>query len=193
MHSENIEADAEAWVAISVAPAYEVSSLGRVRRALPSKTSGKVGAIIRSNINGRGYYHVTLWGLNKLKKTHAVHILVCTAFHGDRPSRNHQAAHLDGNPFNNRQDNLAWATVKENVAHKYIHGTVAYGEATRVNKLTTAQVLDIRSRGIRSEKDCAAVAAELGVGTSTVYKAAHGYTWTHLPFPARAALSGDAQ
>ena len=42
-----------------------------------------------------------------------IHFLVCTAFHGPKPSENHQVAHADGCPSNVRSDNLRWATPRK--------------------------------------------------------------------------------
>lgn len=59
----------------------------------------------------------------------SVHILVCTAFHGDKPSPKHYVAHFDGNHLNNNADNLRWATAAENTADKLRHGTVPRGDS----------------------------------------------------------------
>ena len=68
----------------------------------------------------KGYIRVTLCHENK-KMTMAVHRLVCMAFHG-RPKGNLQVRHLDGNPSNNRPENLAWGTYEENWADRRVHG-----------------------------------------------------------------------
>jgi hypothetical protein len=44
-----------------------------------------------------------------------VHRAVLEAFVGSCPPR-HEASHLDNDPFNNRLENLAWETAKENMA-----------------------------------------------------------------------------
>lgn len=51
-------------------------------------------------------------------KSYKVHQLVCEAFHGARPLINGKPAvcmHLDENTANNRADNLAWGTQKQNL------------------------------------------------------------------------------
>ena len=51
-----------------------------------------------------------------------VHRLVLEAFVGPCPE-GMECRHLDGNPGNNRLDNLAWGTPKENFADSMRHGT----------------------------------------------------------------------
>ncbi len=43
-----------------------------------------------------------------------VHIIVATAFHGPRPTKDHVVDHIDTNRRNNRPDNLRWVTRLEN-------------------------------------------------------------------------------
>jgi hypothetical protein len=91
---------------------YLVSSAGAVRRDDPA------APILRGSIDRDGYRCVCLKG-----RTLRVHRLVCEAFHGPAPD-GRECAHLDGNQLNNRADNLAWVTHKENVAHMIAHGTI---------------------------------------------------------------------
>ena len=49
------------------------------------------------------------------QKTYKVHRLVCEAFHGPQPDGKPICMHLDENSANNRPDNLAWGTQKENL------------------------------------------------------------------------------
>ena len=43
-----------------------------------------------------------------------VHIIVATAFHGPKPTKEHVVDHIDTNRRNNRPDNLQWVTRLEN-------------------------------------------------------------------------------
>jgi hypothetical protein len=61
-------------------------------------------------------------------RTQAAHVLVCTAFHGPKPGPGYEVLHGDGNPANNRADNLRWGTKAENRADQDRHGTAAVGE-----------------------------------------------------------------
>jgi len=55
-------------------------------------------------------------------KCQRVHVLVCSAFHGERP-KGKECSHLDGNKQNNKPDNLKWETPSENRLRKFQHGT----------------------------------------------------------------------
>ena len=74
-----------------------------------------------------------------------VHHLVLEAFVGKRP-KGTEARHVnDRDPTNNRLDNLAWGTHRENEADKIRHGTSQHGERNAMCKLTDAQVNEIRA------------------------------------------------
>ena len=78
-----------------------VSNLGRVRTAFGIITEGSdSGGYLRVSING---------------EYHRVHRLVAQAgFIPPPPSENHKEVnHIDGDPTNNRADNLAWVTPSE--------------------------------------------------------------------------------
>jgi hypothetical protein len=81
---------------------------------------------------GRPHPHFQYCG-----RTLAVHVVVCTAFHGSRPSPVHQAAHRNGVPTDNRAANIRWATPKENQADRERHGT-------RGVKIDSGQAREIR-------------------------------------------------
>lgn len=102
---------------------------------------------------GSGYRQVRLRQSGK-SITVRVHILVCTAFHGERPgpSRAWHVAHGNGNKEDNRACNLRWATAGENLQESYRHGT-------HPTKLTRADVAYIR----KSTKTRGELAAALGV------------------------------
>jgi hypothetical protein len=93
---------------------YEVSSFGRVRSRPRRRTKG---GILRLHLNRYGYPEVKLGG----KRTTLVHVMVATAFLGPRPAGK-EVRHLDGDPTNNRPENLAWGTHLENV-----HDTIRHG------------------------------------------------------------------
>jgi hypothetical protein len=127
----------EEWRVIESAPAYEVSSLGRVKRVGPGKAA-RVGRILKPVSDKDGYLMVQLSMKNKVTPR-KVHHLVLLAFVGPRPSDLHEAAHGDGVRSNNRWDNLSWKTSKANKEDKFGHGTHGL-------KLRTHAILSIRTR-----------------------------------------------
>lgn len=98
---------------------YLVSNLGRVK-SLWRKHGGRNGVVVvrRERLmqpfdNGKGYKVVPL-GEKANRKNHYVHRLVATAF-CDNPNGYTVVNHIDGNPANNRSDNLEWCTTDHNV------------------------------------------------------------------------------
>lgn len=89
--------------------------------------------IIKQWVDKRGYAHVTLRPAG-LKKRFSVHVLVAVAFIGERPA-NANIAHLDGNPSNNALSNLAYVSQKENISHRWAHGTMIFGERSHLSKV----------------------------------------------------------
>lgn len=164
---------AERWLPIAGWP-YEVSDLGRVRRTVLYRSCNKDGSVKQTQLK-HGYMSVKLYR-NGRGKTFIVHPLVASAFHGEKPSSRHHAAHFDGDKKNNRANNIRWASPEENSADKVRHGTVSQGESHGRSKLTYSDVTFIRSSDISSRE----IARSLGVHQSTVVDARNGKTWKHV-------------
>jgi hypothetical protein len=100
-----------------------------------------------------------------------LHQVICEAFHGLRPGLNPfwQAAHKNGDHFDNRPVNLYWATAKENMADQYRHGT-------RVSKLTEEHVREI----LQSTDGPTKLAVRFGVSVPTVCNIRAGRKWKRL-------------
>lgn len=81
-------------------PNIEVSNMGRLKR--------RNGVIINKfNINN-GYQHTSVQ-INNKSRTKKLHTLICSAFHGKQPDWASSVNHKDGNPLNNKSDNLEWS------------------------------------------------------------------------------------
>lgn len=104
-----------------------------------------------------------------------VHRLVCEAYHGPRPDK-HECRHLDGDPGNNRPENLAWGTHKDNIRDRIGHGTSNPGSKAAASVLTEDMVCAARLRRASGEK-IAAIARDLGVNRRTLRNAVSGVTW----------------
>lgn len=116
---------------------YEVSSIGRIRsvdRVIPYRDGRKPkrfpGKVLAQMINAKGYPALQLKACGRIRGR-TVHILVCEAFHGSRPSPDHEVRHLNGDPADNRVENLAWGTRAENAQDSLRHGTNWQASKTR--------------------------------------------------------------
>lgn len=90
---------------------YEVSDDGQVRSLRRNIT-------LRAATTPLGYKYVALCG-----KTRRVHQLVLEGFVGPRPD-GLITRHLNGKPGDNRLENLAYGTMKENAADALAHGVL---------------------------------------------------------------------
>jgi len=162
---------------------YEVSSLGRVRSVdrvfirADGQRQGRRGRVLVQTPLGRGYPSVQL----RLGVRRAVHVLVCQAFHGPRPSSRHEVAHYDGDKHNNAATNLRWATKRENHADSVRLEAVRItpgegGERNGRARLTWPSVDEIRRRAAAGETQ-ASLAAAFGVGKSQVHNIVARKSW----------------
>ncbi len=144
---------------------------------------GKRGAPLRPFRRKDGYLSVPIL-LSGQRVCGMVHVLVCEAFHGPRPSCRHEAAHWNGVRSECSADNLRWATPAENREDMKRHGTWPKGEAHGRAQITAVQADEIRrrhaaERGARYVKRGfrQRIAAELGVKVSLVKDVIARRTW----------------
>ncbi len=162
---------------------YEVSDLGRVRslERLVETSDGRLhpvrGRVLNPSRRAGGYRYVNLKRPGVCEKR-SVHLLVLLAHVGPRPD-GQETRHLDGNPENNRLDNLKYGTRVENAADKVRHGTLPLGERCGTSVLTREEVQQAR-RIYASGRTLAEVARELDVGLCTIHDIISGRTWSHL-------------
>lgn len=162
---------------------YEVSSQGRVRSLTRRvvRSDGRAmtvrGRLLRGNVHEDGYVRVGLC-LHGRHSLHLVHVLVLVAFVGPRPD-NQECRHLNGNPADNRLENLVWGTHVENMGDKRDHGRQVSlkGEAHGRAKLTADQVREIRSKSSWKFGEKAALARKLGVNYRTISAITSGKNW----------------
>lgn len=147
---------------------HQVSDRGRVRSVL------KGGKIL--SLNFQRYWGLSLkWGDKNVRRN--VHVLVLTAF--DRPpAPGEECRHLDGDTNNNHRQNLKWGTKAEQGADKKLHGK-GRGQNQHLNKLTEAQVREIKSR-LSSGELPSAIALIYGVSRGQIYNIKNGLSWSWL-------------
>ncbi len=157
---------------------YRVSNHGRLRslsRRVAFGTQSRVsrGRILKQHLV-KGYPSIHLF--NKSKNGFYVHQLVASAFLGGRPSSNHQVAHNNGDPLDNRASNLRWATAQGNQKDRIVHGTSNRGERHGNSKLTRDAVLAIRKSDLTQRQ----LARDFGVSFQTISSVVSGKTWGWL-------------
>lgn len=113
------------------------------------------------------------------RSTKFAHRLMCEYRHGPPPTAKHEAAHSCGrghlgcvNP-----QHLSWKTRLENCADMQVHGTVIRGERQWKTKLTTVEVIAIRSSKGLSRKE---LAEKYGVHRFTIGNILRRSTWGWL-------------
>lgn len=163
----------EQWKEIEGFPDYEISNLGRVKRATPACQTA-IGRILCPWEQSWGYLQVTLNGKHK-----RVHILVLNAFIGKCPE-GYEGNHKDGNKKNNRIDNLEWITPSENMTHSYKTGLhpKLLGERHPMAKLNKIQVNEIKEQ-LKNKKfgDVSRIAREYNVNKTTISRIGLSKSW----------------
>ena len=154
------------WLPMVGAESYEVSDRGAIRRI-------RTGRILTARLNFKGYLRASV----KSRPTW-VHRAVLEAFRGPRPV-GMVCAHLNGNPQDNRLENLVWTTREENERHKRLHGTALLGEKNPNARLTVAGVLLARELMAQGHAK-RAVARRLGVHVRRIQEIAQGKAWAHV-------------
>lgn len=176
----------EVWKIIPDWPAYEASSLGRVRRADSHR-------VLKLNVNLKGYKIV---GLSKNGKQSTVTVAkaVALAFLGPRPD-GLQINHIDGVKTNNRPENLEYCTASYNDKHAFRlglnkggkdHGlnrhpeARLYGSKAPSAKFTEDQVRAIRQEYAEGRTTYIELAARFGVHRRTILRMVTGASWPHV-------------
>lgn len=148
-------------------PGYALDASGSVY--------GKRGNPLSLFVGTGGYLRFTTHRDGKWQQV-SVHVMMCAAFHGERPTAAHHAAHLNRDVLDNRAANLAWKTARENELDKRTHGTALLGERHHQAKLTAGDVLEIRASG----EPGTVLARRYGVTETTISSVRHRQTWRHI-------------
>ncbi len=107
------------------------------------------------------------------KRTYKVGALICEAFHGPRP-KGAVCMHLNEDARDNRPENLAWGTQKENLnAPKFKAHCATAKRARRGNVLSDDDARELKRRALAGEVR-ASLAREYGVSACHVSNVAAG-------------------
>lgn len=147
----------EMWRMVPSAPWFLVSSEGRIMVA-PYEAGMPHGG----NRQYGGQPHFGVWNKQDARfiivhkgKTYKIGPLVCEAFNGAKPDGAEVCMHLDENSANNRANNLAWGTQKENLNAPGFRAKVS----ERVRKISPEQAQSICARYAAGEPQAALASA----------------------------------
>ena len=112
----------EAWKPVPGCPFYEMSDYGHLR-SIAREVNGRAyrSVVIAPRPNNSGYVLLTLRDAEGMRQTRTAHRLVLETFRGPCPP-GQEARHLNGDPLDNRLENLEWGTKAENEEDKFTHG-----------------------------------------------------------------------
>lgn len=171
-----------AFKAVADRPGYWVGTSGTVL----SDQGGRLSVLKPTPRKKSGHMVVCLGR----RCARLVHRLVLEAFVGPCPE-GMECRHLDGNPANNRLDNLCWGTRRENCEDAVRHGTAFMfpgqesmrGEANLAAKLTESVVREIMA--VRTKTGAGPVGIARAVGLPDAMRGAvegviRGASWNHV-------------
>lgn len=123
-----------------------------------------------------GYGQVVLDG-----RQHRVHVLVCTWYHGPRPSPAHVASHSCGRGQEGcfAAAHLSWQTRAQDGADRVRHGRTTKGERNVHARLTADQVRELRARAAAGET-YASLSRAFGISDSHARDIALRKRWRHI-------------
>lgn len=157
---------------------YQVSNLGRVKsleRYTRCGTNGKGKRLIKERFLRAGAYN-KFGHVSVVLRIHGtgqpVHKLVMEAFVGARPE-NYDICHNDGNPKNNKLENLRYDTRSNNNIDVFRHGRT-------MGKLTPDEVAEVRHLLENTNLYQKTIAKRYGVSQRTVSRINTGETFSWL-------------
>lgn len=163
-------------------PGYHVTKDGDVfsRRVKgPKIRLGDTWFKLKPPSDNFGRKILILKDLDGQKKNFKVHRLVLQAYVGPCPE-GLECCHNDGNPSNNKLENLRWDTKQNNVKDKRRHGTILSGEKAGSSKLKEKDIIDIKTLRETTDLSYSKIGKIYNVDGSTIYKIVKNKRWKHL-------------
>lgn len=119
----------------------------------------------------KGYYQAVILQRDGKAHNRLIHILVLEAFVGPRPA-GMECCHCDGDPTNNRLDNLRWDTRESNLNDKKRHGV----PGAKLTSTDVVRILELRRQGVSASH----LANEFNVTSGTIQKVVAGSVWKRV-------------
>ena len=155
---------------------YAISSIGRLKRTAPGKKTYP-GKILATPVSGTGYASAHL-GYGRDRKTRNVHRMVAEAFlPPPEDAAQCYVAHKNGNPSDNRVENLYWARPAENSHDQFLHK-----RSKGVSDPNRKRLTDDDVRAIRADaRKLVDIAKDYGLTSSAVGRIRRGQAHKHVP------------
>jgi hypothetical protein len=160
----NSTAVQEIWRPIPSIPDAFASNIGRIR------ANGLLRALFKAT-NGR---LMCCFATAGKRKNYIAHRLVASAFLGECPAGK-EVNHIDGNPLNNRPENLEYVTHRENMAHARYVGLFRSGG----DKLKDADIPAIIAAA-RGGEGRVSIGKRFGVTHGAITGIVNGWTWNRV-------------
>jgi hypothetical protein len=159
---------------------YEVSNLGRVRSLTVRGHLRAIPHLMTPKVDRKNHLQLLLYK-DGVRKDWSVHRLVLIAFVGPSPP-GFDCCHYDGNPHNNRPENLRWDTRRANIEDQRRRGTMNHAKPGEDHH--AAILWDDAVRAIRAEPYfigvCRMLARCFDVTPGQIYRIRTGRSWAHL-------------
>ena len=143
---------------------YRVCKSGHVLsyRYWNARPNDPLPRLVTPVVIARGGYHRVTLSSGKKRSPRLVHQLVLELFVGPRP-KGRLGLHRDGNPVNNKVENLYWGTHKDNIDDAKAHGTfvTAPGAQISVGPEAAKEIIE-------SKLSSRAIAPRYGVSSGTI-------------------------
>ena len=159
------ENQTELWKPIPRCDGYFASNLGRVKGPR---------IIYKGHVDPKGYVRVSV--IEDGKRVYRnCSTLVARAFHGETDLP--MTLHNNGNPSDNRPENLRYGTAHDNYNDARNHGTNSKAEKHGSSKLTIDQVKEIKSSYIKGVYGYRQISNKYGVDQKSIYNIVKDITW----------------
>lgn len=191
--------DEQAFLALVAIGAYSVDQEGRIWRHRRLAAGSKVGAPThwttlpaprRAETSGSGerrensttYLRVMFVTVGEQRMSVDAHRIVWMVVKQEDIPPALEVNHKNGNGEDNHPNNLELLTHPENVAHA-IHelGKISRPKKMNGDKLTPAQVLEVRDLCARKAMAQTEIARRYGISVNSVFNIASRKTWRHIP------------
>ena len=162
-------------------PDYSITKDGRIWSKPRKDSSSHIqgGIWIKPRKYSRHKYLYVILYANTRKHTCKIHRLVLETYVGLCPE-GMECRHLDGNPANNKLENLCWGTHAENMQDRILHGMGSRGEKHKEAKLTEQQVRQIiyihRTKLFTQEE----IANQYDISRTIISRIVNKKLWGHL-------------